>query len=202
MAKNNETFFAFDFDGTVSSEELLPLIARELNLEEELGLLTSMTLSGQLPFATSFKLRFHILRSVPVEIVQKIASTVPLHPGIENFIKNNTDRCAIVTGNLDVWCKPFMERLGCPFYSSVSRGESGSLELANVLEKGSVIRGLAREHGKIVAIGDSHNDMGMFEEADISVAYGGVHPPVPQLIRSSDYVVYDGDALCRLLNTL
>ena len=40
------------------------------------------------------------------------------------------------------------------------------------------------------------------EEADIAIAYGGVHDPVEKAIASSDYVVYRGDSLCNLLKML
>lgn len=198
----SKTFFTFDLDGTVSMEELLPLIAKELGLEEELGLLTKLTLDGTLSFEASFRLRFHILRSIPVETVQRISTKIPLHPAIEAFITSNCRRCAVVTGNLDVWTKPFMQRLGCTFYTSTSAVVNGQLTLKSVLDKGEVIRGIAAHHKRIVAVGDSFNDMSMFEEADIGVAYGGVHDPVPQLVQTADYIVYDGDALCHLLNTL
>ena len=36
--------YAFDLDGTVTKEETLPLIARELGLETEMKLLTKLTL--------------------------------------------------------------------------------------------------------------------------------------------------------------
>ena len=139
----NDTFYTFDLDGTVSMEELLPLMAKELDLEMELGLLTRLTLDGTLSFEASFRLRFHILRSIPVETVQRISARVPLHPGIEAFITGNRDRCAVVTGNLDVWAKPFMDRLGCPFYTSTSAVEKGQLCLKTVLDKGEAIRGIA-----------------------------------------------------------
>jgi hypothetical protein len=42
----------------------------------------------------------------------------------------------------------------------------------------------------------------MFEAADVGVAFGGVHPPVVEVVEQSNYVVYGGEALCRLLNTL
>lgn len=197
-----KTFYAFDLDGTVSMEELLPLLGKELGLEEELGLLTRLTLDGTLSFEASFRLRFHILRSIPVPIVQKISAKVTLHPDIEKFILANKERCAIVTGNLDVWVEPFMERLGCSFYTSTSEMKNGQLLLTKVLDKGAAIRRLAASHKRIVAIGESFNDMSMFEETDIGVAYGGVHEPVPQLIQIADYVVYDGGSLCNLLNTL
>ena len=45
-------------------------------------------------------------------------------------------------------------------------------------------------------------DVLMFQESDLSIAYGGVHEPIETLMKVSNYLVYDEDSLCRLLNTL
>ena len=45
-------------------------------------------------------------------------------------------------------------------------------------------------------------DVLMFQESDVSIAFGGVHEPIETLMKVSDYLVYDEDSLCRLLNTL
>ena len=198
----NTSVYAFDLDGTVTTQEMLPLIAKELHLGEELGLLTRLTLDGTIGFESSFRLRFHILRSVPVERVQAIAAAVPIDPFIEAFIKQYNARCVIVTGNLDVWIQPIMQRLGCRFFTSDSEVRNGQLELTKVLDKGKALRELSLNGSRTVAIGESFNDISMFEEADIGVAFGGVHQPVPQLVQIADYVVYNGRALCNLLQTL
>ena len=198
----NTSVYAFDLDGTVTTQEMLPLIARELHLGEELGLLTRLTLDGTIGFETSFRLRFHILRSVPVERVQAIAAMVPIDPFIDAFIQQYNNQCAIVTGNLDVWVQPLAQRLGCRFFTSSSEVRDGQLELINVLDKGQALRELALCGGTTVAIGESFNDIPMFEEADMGVAFGGVHQPVPQLVQTADYVVYNGKALCHLLQML
>ena len=46
------------------------------------------------------------------------------------------------------------------------------------------------------------NDVPMFEAADLRAAYGGVHVPNRVLTGLSDFVVHEGEALCRLLNML
>ena len=71
-----------------------------------------------------------------------------------------------------------------------------------VMEKGSTIRQLRKEYKNIIAVGDSNNDVPMFEEADIAIAYGGVHKPSDKARLNSDYVVYDGGSLCKLLKML
>jgi HAD superfamily phosphoserine phosphatase-like hydrolase len=198
----NNSIYAFDLDGTVTTQEMLPLIARELHLGEELALLTRLTLDGSIGFEASFRLRFRMLRSFPVERIQAIVAMTPLDPAIEAFIEQYNSRCAIVTGNLDVWVQPLAQRLGCRFFTSGSEMRGGQLELTTVLDKGKAIRELASNGAKTVAVGESFNDIPMFEEADIGIAFGGVHQPVPQLVRIADYVVHSGKALCQLLQTL
>src|SRR5690625_19018 len=52
-----KTAFCFDLDGTVTTQEILPLISKEVDLHEEINLLTQLTLDGLIPFQNSFKLR-------------------------------------------------------------------------------------------------------------------------------------------------
>ena len=42
----------------------------------------------------------------------------------------------------------------------------------------------------------------MFEESNVSIAFGGVHEPIETLLKVSNYLVYEESSLCRLLNTL
>ena len=195
--------FAFDLDGTVTKVETLPLLARELGLSEEMKLLTDLTLSGEIPFEKSFKLRYLVLRNISPNRIRQIMETVTLDENIANFIHDNKECCAIVTGNLDYWIEPIVEKLGCESYSSTSDiDENGNIVLKNILDKSSAIRQMKLKAKKVIAIGESFNDVPMFEEADISVAYGGVHSPVDTAISVSDYVVFEGGALCRLLKML
>lgn len=195
--------YAFDLDGTVTKIETLPLLAGELGLSEEMELLTSLTLAGDIPFAKSFNLRYLVLRNIPAERIREIMQTVQLDEDIAAFIRANKDDCYIVTGNLDCWVAPIIEKLGCRCYCSTSGVDTaGKPVLKNILDKSLAIRQIKLSADKVVAVGESFNDVPMFEEADISVAYGGVHRPIDTAISVSDYVVFDGGALCRLLKML
>ncbi|WP_250479406.1 MULTISPECIES: HAD family phosphatase [unclassified Caballeronia] len=198
-----DTHFAFDLDGTITSQELLPLIALHLDLMEEMKLLTRLTMDGTIAFEESFRLRCAILQSVPITVVQEIVAEAELDPDIEAFIIQNRDRCSVVTGNLDVWIRPIAERLGCQFYSSIAR-VSGNLisRVEMVLHKSKAVHEIKRRASRVVGIGDGANDVPMFEAADMGIAFGGVHAPAPMLADISDYIVFEGGALCRLLRTL
>ncbi len=198
-----EKCFVFDLDGTVTTEELLPLIAGALDLEKEMKLLTELTISGQIPFEDSFRLRCACLRSAQLDVVRDIVASVTLDPKIEAFIKKNLEICFIITGNLNVWIQPLIERLGCVFYCSEATTKNNSLvRVDSVLYKNRPVLELRKKFKKIIAIGDGMNDMPMFDASDICIAYGGVHDPARPLVEMADYVVFEGGTLCRLLNTL
>jgi phosphoserine phosphatase len=195
--------FVFDLDGTVTTEEILPIFASELSLEEELTLLTNLTLSGAIPFESSFRLRYTLLKSVAPEKLRQLAVGISLNPDIERFIQKSSQCCFIATGNLNVWIQPLIERLGCKaFCSTAQEDEFGKLSNLKILRKNEAILSLRQQFTEIVVIGESVNDLPMFEAADIGIAFGGVHQPVADVIQASDYVCYEGGTLCRLLNTL
>ena len=195
--------FAFDLDGTVTKVETLPLLAKELDLAEEMKLLTDFTLNGEIPFEKSFRMRYLILRNIPLKRIQEIMAGVELDEEIAAFIRENKKNCAVVTGNLDCWIEPIVAKLGCENFSSVSEFDGKNFPvLKKILDKGAAIRELKKSCDKVIAVGESFNDVPMFEEANISIAYGGVHKPVSTAISVSDYVIFDGGALCRLLKML
>ncbi|ALM85277.1 HAD family phosphatase [Bordetella sp. N] len=197
------TIFTFDLDGTITKQELLPLIASALGLQREMNVLTKLTLDGTIDFEDSFRLRCAILQSIPISDVQSIVQDVPLDKDIVKFIQANVDSCYVVTGNLDLWIKPLIDQLGCRFYSSTARHDGDRLlGLRQIMHKSRPINELRASAARIVAIGDSVNDVPMFEAADTGIAYGGVHDPAANLVEIADYITYTGNALCRLLNTL
>ncbi len=194
--------FAFDLDGTITAREILPALAHELGLAREMALLTRLTLNGTLDFASSFRLRFSILRSIPVKRVREIVAEIPLDPHIADFIQKRKDDCAILSGNLDCWVAPLVDRLGCRAYLSTSCVKDGLLCLAGILDKGDAVCDLARSGRPVVAIGESANDLPMFEQADLGVAFAGVHEPLPEILARADHVARDGRELCDLLEGL
>lgn len=197
------TAFLFDLDGTVSQCELLPIIAKSIGLEREFATLTALTIDGTIPFEDSFRLRFAMLRNIAVDQVRRAIGGVELDVDILDFIAANRGRCHIVTGNLRAWIADLAARIGCEVYANDAEMRDGSLvKLKPLMRKSQPVFELKKRYGRIVAIGDGANDVPMFEAADISIAYGGVHSPYKGLLDIADYAVFDSRALCRLLNTL
>lgn len=192
--------FFFDLDGTITTEELLPIIARACGVEQKINKLTAMTISGNIPFEYSLRHRVDILRSVPVSQVQEIVLNVGIDPYIKDFLRNHSEKCTIVTGNIDVWIEKLALELGVKMISSKARVEGDEIiDLYHVLDKSTVP--LTFE-GATCAVGDGNNDFGLLLNSNIGIAFGGVHQPATSLLEVADFAVYDGSALCRLLSQL
>lgn len=195
--------YCFDFDGTITSTELLPSIAAELGIAEEVETLTRLTMDGLIPFEQSLRLRAMLLNQVPVDVVHEIVRTVPLDADILRFIDSHSSSCFVVTGNLDLWLEPLADRLPCPVFASHAHRDGSMIKVDHVLDKGDAVRDLrAQGFDLIVAIGDGANDRPMLVEADLAIAFAGVHAPAWAAVEASDFVAFEGGALCRLLEGL
>jgi len=199
-----DTAFCFDMDGTITQAELLPCIASEIGIADEMAALTKATMDGHIEFEPSFRLRCLLLGQIAPDIVKRIVSDVPLQPDILRFIQENRENCFILTGNLDVWISPIIETCGCRAFSSEGIYESGRLTLKKILNKAIALRHIRETLGyrRVVAIGDGANDAAMLDQATVGIAFGGVHAPATSAIHASHYIINDGKSLCNLLKTL
>ena len=197
------TAYCFDLDGTITREEILPVLAHELGLYDEISMLTDATIAGLLPFKSSFLLRCKLLGDIPISTVQSIVERISLANGIVDFISKHKESCFVITGNLDVWIAPLLNKVGCQFYCSEASVKGDKLiKVERVLDKAVPIDEIRSRFSRIVTVGDGMGDIPMFENSDIKIAYGGVHSPIETLLKLSNFVTYEEQALCRLLNTL
>ena len=56
--------FLFDLDSTVTKQEILPTISKELGIYEKMTELTESTMSGEIPFKQSFLQRVELLKDM------------------------------------------------------------------------------------------------------------------------------------------
>jgi len=196
------TGYCFDLDGTITSQEILPLLAREVGLYEEIAALTEATIKGVIPFRKSFLLRCRLLNELPISRVQQIIARVSVYDNLVRFIHANRENCFIITGNIDVWVKPLQQLVGCKMYSSVASVEGDRmLAVQHVLDKGEAIVDIRKSFDRIVSVGDGMGDVPMFEKSDVRIAFGGTHLPIQSLLQFTDYLTFSEKSLCTLLST-
>lgn len=196
--------FVFDLDSTVTKAELLPEIAKAVDMDIDMAHLTQQALDGAVPFEESFRQRFDLLKHVPLNVIRQVADKIAIDENIGKFIREHPMQCVIATGNVDIWVKPITDKLGCRVFASHAEMTASGLPcLVTVLYKRTVLQSLRSElseNSKIVAIGDSANDIPMFELADYAVAYGGVNEPTDKVKSAAHAFINDStDLVQRLL---
>lgn len=197
------TAFCFDLDGTLTKMEILPCIASELGISQEIATLTRITMEGLITFEESLRLRVAILGRVPIDRVHSVIGDIPLDNEISDFIRNRPRNCFVVTGNLNVWTEQVVNGLGCRGFFSSAMIVGEQILLESILDKGDAVADVrALGYSRVIAVGDGSNDVPMLQRADVAIAYGGVHTPTSVAIAASDYIVHDGKTLCNLLNSL
>ena len=198
----SDYIFLFDLDSTISKIEILPEISKFIGKEKEIRALTEKTMAGELPFKHSFLQRVEILSCTDVAQVNDMIAGIPLNEGIARFIRENPDRCYVVTGNLDVWISGLMERLGMENHCFCSKAavKDGKIDkVISVLDKQLTVSQFVQP---MVAVGDGDNDAEMAQIADIGIGFGGVRNIARSLIETIDFAFYDDEKLYDFLNKL
>lgn len=194
--------FLFDLDSTITRQEILPTIAREAGVYEQMSALTESSMRGEIPFKQSFLQRVELLKKVPVSQVQEIVANIVLNEQLVEFMETYKNRSYIVTGNLDVWIDRLIEKLGMEknvFCSKALTEGNYVQDVFNIVDKDAVIRQMVLP---FVAVGDGNNDAEMIEAAEVGIGYGGVRPVAPSVLECATHVVYQEDKLVDFLNKL
>ena len=198
----SDYIFLFDLDSTITKKEILPTIAEKIGLQKEMQEMTESAMRGEIPFKTSFLRRVELLRDINVSTVNKLVAEIPLNEHIQEFIKDNAERCCVVTGNLDVYVSGIIKKIGLSnrLYSSKAYVIGDKInQVISVIDKELTAKQFVQP---LVVIGDGDNDTGMTKYADISIGFGGVRNIAPSLIKSIDFAFYDDYKCAEFLKSL
>lgn len=194
--------FLFDLDSTITRQEILPTISKETGVYEKMCALTESTMCGEIPFKQSFLQRVELLKDIPVSRIDSIVNDIELNEPLVKFIKKNSARCHIVTGNLDIWIDSLVKKIGMEkqvFSSKALIKDDRLQDVFSVVDKNAVISQMVLP---FVAVGDGNNDAEMIEAAEIGIGYGGVRDIAPAVLECASHAIYCEEKLVDLLERL
>ena len=174
-----------DVDGTLILEEVIDLLGREVGREEEISLITSRAMQGELDFESSLRKRVSLLEGLPVSVFDKVFNTIHLSPNAQEFIsilQKNGILVGLVSGGFTPIVERLAKSLGITHFSAnqleVKDGFlTGKLvgQIINpevkkaTLEKWTEELKLSKE--RTIAIGDGANDLLMLKSAGLGIAF-------------------------------
>lgn len=198
----SDHLFLFDLDSTITKQEILPTIAEEIGLGKQMRKLTEQAMYESLPFKQSFLSRVRLLEDIPVSQINSRIAQIPVHEELVRFMRDNSQRCLIVTGNLDVWISGLMERIGMSNNVYCSKGivrNDRLVDVVSVIDKSASVAQLTKDY---VAVGDGSNDAQMISTAQVGIGFGGVRQIAPSVLEVASHAIYEEKKLCQFLERL
>lgn len=161
--------WAFDLDGTLLPDELLPLLAEDYGCATEMARLTEAAMQGRVPFAESFAERTALLRGLPLERLQALVQHLPLPQGTASLLEQLRQAgtpLALVSGNYQPLVEQLAQRLHFPSFlgSPIHTDADGRLQglasegLVDEQRKRTFLLHWGQAHSTLY-IGDGANDL-------------------------------------------
>ena len=173
-----------DMDSTTIQIECIDEIARLYNVGEEVAKVTALAMQGKLDFNESLRTRVGKLKNAPLSILQDVADSMPIMPGLVNLIgtlKEANWKVAIASGGFNFFANRLKADYGFDYIIAndlVIEGEylTGEVagEIVNAEVKARTLVELAEKYqiplSQTVAIGDGANDLLMMSAASTGIA--------------------------------
>ena len=193
-----------DVDGTLIEEEVIDLLGKEAECEEEVALLTAQAMRGELDFEESLRKRVSLLQGLSVDTFDKIYHELHLSKNAAQFI-NTLQKNQIEVGLVSGGFIPIVERLVKDL--GISLFAANQLEIRDGHLTGNLVGPIiSREVKKeilvrwadelkvpiemTIAIGDGANDLAMLKRAGIGIGFCAkaiVKEEIPLQIEERDF---------------
>lgn len=174
-----------DVDGTLIEEEVIDLLGKEAECENEVALLTAQAMRGELDFEESLRKRVSLLQGLSVDKFEHLYTQVHFSKNAKQFIKvlqENQIEVGLVSGGFT----PVVERLAKDL--GISLFAANQLEIRDGHLTGNLVgpiisREVKKENlvrwadelkvplERTIAIGDGANDLAMLKRAGIGIGF-------------------------------
>ena len=174
-----------DVDGTLIEEEVIDLLGKEADCEEEVALLTAQAMKGELDFESSLIKRVSLLKGLSIEVFDKIYHELHLSKNAEQFIETlqeNQIEVGLVSGGFTTIVERLAKDLGISLFAAnqleIRDGHlTGNLIgpiISREVKKETLVRWadeLKVPIERTIAIGDGANDLSMLKRAGIGIGF-------------------------------
>lgn len=174
-----------DVDGTLILEEVIDLLGREASREEEISLITSRAMRGELDFESSLRDRVSFLEGLPISVFDKVFNSIHLSPNVQEFIsilQKNGILVGLVSGGFTPIVERLAKSLGIAYFSANQLEVKGGFLTGKLvgqiispeIKKETLeqwIKELKLPKERTVAIGDGANDLLMLKSAGLGIAF-------------------------------
>lgn len=192
------TLVAFDFDGTLTEDEMTVLLGERMNVAEEMARITEQAMQGEIEYAESLRTRVAMLEGLDGEEVADAFAEVELRPGMAEVLDDLQTAgvtTAILTAGFTRGVRHVLDRAGVAadvLIANTLEVEDRTLtgEVSGPLVEGTkdvALRALAEEQhvslAEVIAVGDGANDLPMLEAAGVAIGYD----PKPVVVDACDH---------------
>ena len=175
----------FDFDSTLMDGETIDFLAKELNFEKEVSLITNSAMQGEIDFFESLGKRVRFLKGLPKKRVDEICQNLPYMPGAKETIRDLRKRgftVVVFSGGFRNATSHARDILGYDVdFSNVLHVKDGILtgevggDMMFGFSKGDMLLRLQAllkiDKNSTMVVGDGANDISMFRYAKTRVAF-------------------------------
>lgn len=174
-----------DVDGTLIEEEVIDLLGKEAECEEEVALLTAQAMRGELDFEASLKSRVSLLKGLSINVFDKIYHDFHLSKNAAKFIEvlqENQIEVGLVSGGFTTIVERLAKDLGISLFTANQleikddhlTGNLIGPIISREVKEATLVRWaeeLEVPFDRTIAIGDGANDLKMLKSAGLGIAF-------------------------------
>jgi len=172
----------FDVEGVLYDAEYLPILAENVNKEEEIWDITKQGIQGTINWEDGLKRRVQLLKGIDIETCKEVADSLPIMTGAKvacETLKSAGWKIMAVSGGFTIMTDRLREELNLDHvFSNELLFKDGKLDDVKInvdsdKSKSAAIKiqEWSKSKDEITVIVDGANDIKLFDICGLSIAY-------------------------------